>query len=57
VVFASHISDNDRYRRLNDAVCAITGEVREPAAQTAGAAVARSTLVWEVSELIWEPPD
>jgi hypothetical protein len=57
VVFASHISDSDRYRRLNDAVCAITGEVREPAAQTAGAAVARSTLVWEVSELIWEPPD
>lgn len=46
-----HVSDDDRYRRLNDAVCVCVGEVR-----AAGDPEARSPdLVLDVAELIWEP--
>jgi hypothetical protein len=44
-----HVSDDDRYRWLNTAVCALTGEVR-PRPGGAGFEVAI-----DVSELIWEP--
>jgi len=46
-----HWSDRDPYRRLNDAVCVCTGEVRDPAdpGQT------EPDLVLDVAELIWEP--
>lgn len=46
-----HVSDDDRYRRLNDTVCVCVGEVR--AAEDAE----RSSpdLVLDVAELIWEP--
>jgi Protein of unknown function (DUF3237) len=40
----THLSDDERYRRLNDVVCVLAGEVRP------GADVAV-----EVSELVWEP--
>ena len=30
VGFARHVTDNEKYRWLNDAVCAISGEVRAP---------------------------
>jgi hypothetical protein len=46
-----HVSDSDRYKRLNDAVCVCVGEVR--AAQSAGQA--GPELVIDVAELIWEP--
>jgi hypothetical protein len=43
-----HLSDDDRYSRLNDIVCVCVGEVR---ARHAGP----SDLVVDVAELVWEP--
>ncbi len=45
----THVTDDDRYRHLNDSVCALTGEVR-PQAVGGGFEV-----VLDVAELIWEP--
>jgi hypothetical protein len=45
-----HLSDDERYRRLNDVVCVCVGEVRA-AAEPDGA----TQLVLDVAELIWEP--
>ena len=48
---ACHLSDNERYRRLNDVVCACVGEVRssdDPDQES-------PDLVIDVAELIWEP--
>ena len=39
----THVSDDERYRWLNDVVCALTGEVRE------------REVVLDVAELVWEP--
>jgi hypothetical protein len=39
----THASDDDRYRRLNDVVCAVAGEI------------AGDEVVVEVAELVWEP--
>jgi hypothetical protein len=39
-----HLSDHERYERLNDVVCVCTGEVRAAARE----------LVVDVAELIWE---
>jgi hypothetical protein len=47
VGFAFHLSDHERYRRLNDVVCACTGEVRTQGSGT--------VLVLDVAELVWEP--
>ena len=44
-----HITDDERYRWLNDRVCAIEGEVR-PRADGSG-----FDVVLEVSEMVWEP--
>jgi hypothetical protein len=46
-----HLSDDDRYRRLNDVVCVCVGEVRAPA----DAGAPSSDLVVDVAELVWEP--
>jgi hypothetical protein len=46
-----HTSDDERYSRLNDAVCACVGEVRSPAEATASGPL----LVVDVAELVWEP--
>jgi hypothetical protein len=46
-----HLSDSDRYRRLNDVVCVCAGEVRAPADPTGPS----SDLVVDVAELVWEP--
>jgi hypothetical protein len=43
----THVADDDRYRWLNDRLCAIEGELRE---RDGGFEV-----VVEVSELVWEP--
>jgi hypothetical protein len=45
-----HLSDDDRYRRLNDAVCVCVGEVRAPQNPDG-----EPELVMDVAELIWEP--
>jgi hypothetical protein len=49
VGFAFHLSDDERYRRLNDVVCACAGEVRMEESGT--------VLVLDVAELVWEPLD
>lgn len=46
-----HLSDDDRYRRLNDVVCVCVGEVRAPADPEADS----PDLVLDVAELVWEP--
>ena len=46
-----HLSDSDRYRRLNDAVCVCVGEVRAPVDLHRGS----PELVVDVAELVWEP--
>jgi hypothetical protein len=57
VGFAKHTTDSEKYRWLNDAVCAISGEVRAPIGipreQVKQADV---KLVFSVAEVIWEPP-
>jgi len=47
---ALHLSDDDRYRRLNEVVCPCVGEVRAPPDPDRG-----PDLVIDVAELIWEP--
>ncbi len=44
VCWLTHVSDDRRYRWLNDVVCVGTGEVRP------------DRLLIDVAELIWEPP-
>ncbi len=46
-----HLSDDERYRRLNDVVCVCVGEVRAPA----GPGRDETELVVDVAELIWKP--
>ncbi|HEV2138841.1 MAG TPA: DUF3237 family protein [Nitrososphaerales archaeon] len=54
---AWHVTDSEKYRWLNDVVCAITGEVRAPIGvppdKTKQADV---KLVFDVAELVWEAP-
>jgi hypothetical protein len=45
----THITDDERYRRLNDVVCTLAGEVR-PRTGANGYEV-----VLDVAELVWEP--
>jgi len=45
---AQHMSDDERYRWLNDRVCAVEGEVR-PRSDASG-----FDVVLEVSEMVWE---
>jgi len=45
-----HLSDSDRYSRLNDVVAMCVGEVRAPALGGGEA-----DLVMDVAELVWEP--
>lgn len=53
---ATHVSDHERYRRLNDTVCVIAGEVRVPDPAPVPLEQKDVTLVFDVSELIWGPP-
>jgi hypothetical protein len=46
-----HVSDSDRYRRLNDVVCVCVGEVRSPDDPDRKS----PDLVVDVAELVWEP--
>jgi uncharacterized protein DUF3237 len=53
---AWHVTDNAKYKWLNDVVCVISGEVRRPKdippEQLKQADV---ELVFDVAELVWEP--
>jgi hypothetical protein len=49
VAWVTHSSEDERYARLNDVVCAATGEVRT------GEADQDTVLVLDVAELVWEP--
>jgi hypothetical protein len=40
----THVTEDERYARLNDVVCALAGEVGP------------GEVVLEVAELVWEPP-
>jgi hypothetical protein len=46
---ATHLTSDERYRWLNDVICAIAGEVR-PQEDAGG-----MDIVLEVAELVWEP--
>ena len=46
-----HLSDSDRYSRLNDVVCVCSGEVRASNVSDQES----PHLVMDVAELIWEP--
>ena len=45
---ATHVSGDERYRWLNDVVCALAGEVR------ASAEPGATEIVLDVAELVWE---
>lgn len=45
----THLAADERYRRLNDVVCVLTGEVR-PSDEPGG-----TRIVLDVAELVWEP--
>jgi hypothetical protein len=47
VATATHVAGDDRYRWLNDVVCALAGEVRRDGDRT--------EIVLDVAELVWEP--
>jgi hypothetical protein len=47
VGFAKHFSSDERYKWLNDVVCALMGEVR-PGEE-------RTEIVLDLAELVWEP--
>src|SRR5579863_9008554 len=53
---ASHLSDHANYKRLNDTVCVISGEVRRPVPPPAPVEQKDVKLVFSVAELLWEPP-
>jgi len=46
---ATHLADDERYRWLNDVVCACAGEVRARPDRSG------VDLVLDVAELVWEP--
>jgi hypothetical protein len=46
-----HLSDSEKYRRLNDVVCVSIGEVRTPSDPNQEG----PDLVVDVAELVWEP--
>jgi Protein of unknown function (DUF3237) len=54
---AWHISDHQKYKRLNDGICVIAGEVRTPPdIPPDRLKQADVELVFDVSELMWEAP-
>ena len=53
---AWHVTGDERYKRLNDSICALAGEVRWPDKPREEVAQEEVQLVIDVSELIWEAP-
>ena len=57
VGFARHVTDSPNYDWLNDAVCALAGEVRVPVDVPGGQFKQEDVkLVFSVSEVVWEAP-
>jgi hypothetical protein len=56
VVSGTHLSQDERYARLNDAICVGTGEIRPVTGGGPRQVVGHQVeFVIEVAELIWEP--
>jgi hypothetical protein len=53
---AKHVSDHEKYSWLNDSICVIAGEVRSPNKPPDEMRQGDIELVFDVSELVWEPP-
>jgi hypothetical protein len=53
---AWHLSDSEAYKRLNDSICVLGGEVRWPDKPVEQVTQVEVELVIDVSELIWEAP-
>lgn len=53
---ATHVTEHDKYKHLNDSICVIAGEVRRPVPPPALVEQKDVKLVFRVSELVWEPP-
>ncbi len=54
---AWHVTDSEKYRWLNDVVCAIAGEVRAPVGvPPEKVKQADVNLVFDVAEIVWESP-
>ena len=53
---AWHVTDVEKYRFLNDAVCVICGEVRVPSPPPEPLGQKDVQLVFDVAEVVWEPP-
>jgi hypothetical protein len=53
---ARHYSEQEAYKRLNDAICVIGGEVRRPDPPPAVFRQGDVRLVFDVAELVWEKP-
>ena len=56
VTAAFHLSADERYRWLNDAICVGCGEVRWPDMAPGQVKQVEVELVIDFSELVWEPP-
>jgi hypothetical protein len=57
VAAAWHVSNHEKYRWLNDAICVLSGEVRVPAKPAEELKQIDVELVCDVSELVWEAPN
>jgi hypothetical protein len=58
VGFARHATESEKYRWLNDTVCAVAGAVTIPAGVAAGQVKPTDLkLVFSVAEMLWEPPE
>lgn len=54
---AWHLSDSEKYRWLNNVVCAVSGEVRVPPDIPAENLLQSDVkLVFDVAEIVWEAP-
>jgi Protein of unknown function (DUF3237) len=54
---AWHVTDSDKYRWLNDVICAISGEVRAPVGVPPDQVKQPDVkLVFDVAEIVWESP-
>jgi hypothetical protein len=53
VMAGTHVTEDERYKWLNDVVCAGTGEVRTLQGEREN--LTRVELVLDVAELVWEP--
>jgi hypothetical protein len=54
---AWYVTDNEKYRWLNDSVCAIAGEVRAPAGVPPEEIKQGDVkLLFDIAEIVWESP-